>query len=189
MSSGRGSHHLWILIGWVGFMSMGCTHVISEPLRHQAQPLASFAELRSNPEVFQGRTIILGGEILQTTNLREGTRLEILQRPLSSMEIPRLTDSTGGRFMAFCTEYLDPAVYAPPRRITVAGRVLGSSMGKVGEVDYTYPLISCDEIHLLPQASTELQRYTTSPWWYGTPYFYPWSVGPSPSWGPYWRYW
>jgi outer membrane lipoprotein len=170
-------------------MSMGCAHVISEPLRQQAQPLVSFAELRSNPEVLKGRTVILGGEILQTTNLREGTRLEILQRPLSSVEIPRLTDSTGGRFMAFCNEYLDPAVYAPQRRMTVAGRVLGSYMGKVGEVDYIYPLISCDEIHLLPPANSELQSYTTYPWWYGTPYFYPWTMGPYPYWGPYWRYW
>jgi len=189
MSRGRRSRHLWVLMSWVALMSMGCAHVISEPLRQQAQPLVSFAEFRSNPEAPKGRTVILGGEILQTTNLREGTRLEILQRPLSSAEIPRLTDTTGGRFMAFCNEYLDPAVYAPQRRITVAGRVLGSDMGKVGEVDYTYPLVSCDEIYLLPPASAELQRYTTYPWWYGTPYFYPWTVGPYPYWGPYWRYW
>jgi outer membrane lipoprotein len=164
-------------------------HVISEPLRQQAQPPVSFAELRSNPEALKGRTVILGGEILQTHNLREGTRLEILQRPLSRAEVPLLTDSTGGRFMAFCNDYLDPAVYAPQRRVTIGGRVLGSYMGKVGEIDYTYPLISCDEMHLLPSASAELQRSTAYSWWYSMPYYYPWTVGPYPHWGPYWRYW
>jgi outer membrane lipoprotein len=179
------------LIGCLALVGMGCAHVISEPLRQQAQPLPSFAELRTNADSLKGRTVILGGEILQTTNLREGTRVEILQRPLSDSEIPKLTDATGGRFMAFCNEYLDPAVYAPGRRVTVAGEILGSYMGKVGEVDYTYPLISCAETHLFPTASAEARRYAAYPWWYGDPYFYPWTVGPYPYafWGPYWRHW
>jgi outer membrane lipoprotein len=191
MHTGKKSCHLWGLLGCLVLVSVGCTHVISEPLRQQAQPLMSFAELRTNPEALKGRTVILGGEILQTSNLREGTRVEVLQRPLSASETPKLTDTTGGRFMAFCQEYLDPAVYAPPRRITVAGQVLGAYMGKVGEVDYTYPLISCEETHLLPTAGAELRRYAAYPWWYGNPYFYPWTVGPYPYafWGPYWRYW
>ena len=191
MQRGRQRPHLWLLIVWLPLVSMGCTYVISESMRQQAQPLVSFTELRTNPEAFKGHTMILGGEILQTNNLQKGTRLEILQRPLSGSETPRLTDTTGGRFMAFCNEYLDPAVYAPQRRITVAGRVLGSYVGKVGEVDYSYPLISCEETHLLPPASAELYRYAGYPWWYSTPYFYSWTVDPYPHafWGPYWRSW
>jgi outer membrane lipoprotein len=182
---------LGLLIGWLVLMGVGCAHVISEPVRRQAQPPVPFGELRANPEALKGRTAILGGEILQTYNLREGTRIEVLQRPLSGSATPRLTDTTGGRFMALCQEYLDPAVYAPGRRITVAGQVLGSYVGKVGEVDYTYPLIACQEIHLFPSASAELRRTAPYPWWYGDPYFYPWGVGPYPYgfWRPYWRYW
>src|SRR5215510_11876625 len=130
--------HLWMFIGWLALTGMGCTHLISETLRQQAQPSVSFAELRTNPEALKGRTVILGGEILQTTNLRDGTRIEVLQRPLSESETPKLTDTSGGRFMAFCKEYLDPAIYAQQRRITVAGQVLGTFSGKVGEVDYPY---------------------------------------------------
>jgi outer membrane lipoprotein len=168
---------MWFLIGCLALVGLGCAHVVSAPLRQQAEPSIAFAELRANPEAFKGRTVILGGEILQTTNLREGTRLEILQRPLNSSGAPTLTDTTGGRFMAFCQEYLDPAVYAPRRRITVAGQVLGSHTGKVGEVDYLYPLISCEELHLFPSASAELRRYAGYPWWYYDPYFYPWAPG------------
>jgi outer membrane lipoprotein len=191
MCSPKTSRRVWILLSCLTLVGMGCTHVISAPMRQQAQPLVGFAELRTNPEAFKGRTLILGGEILQTNNLREGTRLEILQRPLTDSETPKLTDTTGGRFMAFCKEYLDPAVYAPQRRITVAGQVLGSYAGKVGEVDYTYPLISCEETHLFPTAAAELRRYAVYPWWHGAPYFYLWAVGPYPYayWGPYWRYW
>jgi outer membrane lipoprotein len=183
---------LWMFIGLLALTGMGCTHLISETVRQQAQPSVSFAELRTNPEALKGRTVILGGEILQTTNLRDGTRIEVLQRPLSESETPKLTDTSGGRFMAFCKEYLDPAVYAQQRRITVAGQVLGTFSGKVGEVDYPYPMISCEETHLLPTASAEALRYAAYPWWYGGPYFYyPWTVGPYPYafLGPYWRYW
>jgi outer membrane lipoprotein len=192
MDARQRNSRLWILIWCLALISVGCTHVISETVRQQAQPPVSFSELRANPEGLKGRTVILGGEILHTYNLPEGTRVEILQRPLSDSEMPKWTDSTGGRFMAFCKEYLDPAVYAPQRRITIAGQVMGSYVGKVGEVDYTYPLISCEEAHLLPMVSTELNRYATYPWWYGGPYFYsPWVVGPYPYalWRPYWRSW
>jgi outer membrane lipoprotein len=182
---------LGVLIWSLAFIGMGCTHVISQTVRQQAQPPVSFSELRANPEGLKGRTVILGGEILHTSNLREGTRIEILQRPLSATEMPKLTDTTGGRFMAFCKEYLDPAVYAERRRITVGGQVLGSHTGKVGEVDYAYPVISCEETHLFPTATAELRRYASYPWWYGEPYFHPWVIGPYPYgfWGPHWRYW
>ena len=191
MSIRQKDRRLWVLISWLAFAIMGCTHVISGTLRQQAQPPVSFAELRTNPQALKGRTVIVGGEILQTTNLRDSTRIEVLQRPLSGSEAPKLTDTTGGRFMVQCDGYLDPAVYTQQRRITVAGQVLGSYVGKVGEVDYTYPLISCEETHLFPTASAELRRYTAYPWWYGDPYFYPWTVGPYPYgfWRPYWRHW
>src|SRR5262245_5022418 len=180
-----------MLIGWLALTGMGCTHIISETVRQQAQPPVSFAELRTNPEALKGRTVIVGGEILQTTNLREGTRLEVLQRPLSESEAPKLTQTTGGRSMAFCKEYLDPAVYGQQRRITIAGQVLSTYDGKVGEADYTYPLISCQETHIFPPAPAEVLWYAANPWWYGGPYYYPWMVGvyPYAFWGPYWRYW
>jgi len=111
---------------------MGCAHVISEPLRQQAHPLVSWAEMRTNPEAVKDRTVILAGEILQTNNLRQGTRLEILRRPLSRAAMPRLTDTTGGRFMAFCDEYLDPAVYALRRRITRSRLSPGLISGQSG---------------------------------------------------------
>ena len=53
---------LWVLIGCLAFIGMGCTHIISESVRQQAQPPLSFAELRTNPEALKGRTVILGGE-------------------------------------------------------------------------------------------------------------------------------
>jgi outer membrane lipoprotein len=155
---------------------MGCAHTISQTVREQAEPPVPFAQLRASPEAYQDRMVILGGEIIQTHNVPEGTLLEVLQKPLDAAERPLLTDYTEGRFMALCERYLDPAVYAKGRNITVAGRVLGTRTGQVGELEYTYPLIACAELHLWPPVAPV------------TPYYaYPWYWGPYRFWGyPYW---
>jgi outer membrane lipoprotein len=174
------------LVGMIALLSMGCAHAISESLRAQAEPPVPFAQLRANPEAYQDHTVILGGEILSTENLQEGTRLEVLQKSLNRSEAPVRTDDTGGRFMALCSDYLDPAVYSKGRRVTVAGRVLGSYTGKIGEVVYVYPLISCQETHLWPRAVAVAPSYYYDGWY--------WPRYPSILWRPYgrwpyYRYW
>ena len=173
------------LLGLIAILGMGCAHAISESLRAQAEPMIPFAQLRTNPEAYKDRTVVLGGEILNTDNLRDGTRLEVLQKPLDRSEAPQVSDDTGGRFMALCQDYLDPAVYAKGRRVTVAGRVLGSFTGKVGEVDYVYPLISCEETRLWPRAVALPYGYYDP--WYWPPYPYAFRR-PYYRW-PYFRYW
>ena len=180
---------LWGIVGLVALLGMGCAHAISESLRTQAEPSIPFAQLRANPDAYKDRTVILGGEILQTSNLREGTRLEVLQRPLSRAEAPLTTDSTGGRFIALCDGYLDPAVYAPGRRITIAGRVLGTYTGKVGEVDYVYPLISCEEKHLWAQTVVAPPGFYGYPWAYWDPYPWYWRPYRYRFGGFYYPYW
>ena len=173
------------LLSLIALLGMGCAHAISESLRAQAEPMIPFAQLRANPEAYKDRTVVLGGEIQNTDNLRDGTRLEVLQKPLDRFEAPQVSDDTGGRFMALCRDYLDPAVYAKGRRVTVAGRVLGSFTGKVGEVDYVYPLISCEETHLWPRAVAMPYGYYDP--WYWPPYPYAFRR-PYYRW-PYFRYW
>ena len=170
-------------------LASGCAHTISQPIREQADPTVSFGQLQANPEAYKGRIVILGGEIQQTRNSPEGTLLEVVQKPLDAAERPFLTDRTGGRFMALCERYLDPAVYTKGRGITVAGRVLGARTGQIGELDYTYPLLSCLELHLWPQALPVPRYYyygyPWDPWWdpwYWRPYYYRY-------WGPYPYWW
>jgi outer membrane lipoprotein len=170
----------------VALLGMGCAHAISESLRTQAEPPIPFAQLRADPDAHKNRTVILGGEILSTENLQEGTRLEVLQRSLDRSEAPVRTDNTGGRFMALCPDYLDPAVYAVGRRVTLAGRVLGAYTGKVGEVSYVYPWIACEETHLWPRTVAVAPSYYFEPWyWQPYPYIL-WR--PYARW-PYYRYW
>jgi outer membrane lipoprotein len=156
----------WGLIGMIALLCLGCAHAISESWRAHADPALPFAQLRANPEAQKDRTVILGGEILSIENLQEGTRLEVLQRPLDSSGAPMWTDTTGGRFMALCPDYLEPAVYGKGRRVTLAGRVLGSYPGKVGEVVYVYPLISCEETYLWPRTMAVAPPAPYDPWFW-----------------------
>lgn len=145
-----------LLLGLICLTSVGCRHTISEAIRQQAEPAISFEALRKDPEAFEGRTVILGGDILKTENAKQQTSIEILQKPLDRLEAPRLTDQTAGRFIAKCDKYLDPAIYDRGRQITVAGKVLGRYEGQVGEAAYLYPTISCTEMHLWPDMSQDL---------------------------------
>jgi outer membrane lipoprotein len=75
--------------------------------------------------------------------------------------------------MARCDTYLDPAIYAKDRQVTIAGQVLGRHTGQVGEAEYVYPLMSCIETHLWPRttaADTYYGYYDAYPPFY--PYLY-----------------
>jgi outer membrane lipoprotein len=154
---------------------------MSQTVRQQVDPTLSFAQLRANPEAYTDRMVMLGGDILAVRNVEGGTLLEILQKPLDSYERPYLTDHTEGRFMVHCTQYLDPVVYKKGREITVAGRVLGVRKGPIGEVEYTYPLLSCVELYLWPEpvplVPSPYPRWYWDPWYWDRPWF----------WRPYYR--
>lgn len=55
------------------------------------------------------------------------------------------------RFLVSTREFLDPAIYAPGRRLTVLGTVAGRSERRVGDLPYAYPMISAERIKLWPK--------------------------------------
>src|SRR5918912_2033256 len=91
---------LWGVWGCVALVSAGCTHVLSPGVRQQVDRTITFTQLRAAPESYTGRIVLLGGDIVSTRNLAEGTLIEVLQKPLTASDRPRDTDQTAGRFMA-----------------------------------------------------------------------------------------
>jgi len=180
------------LMGLVMLAGAGCGHTMSETVRRQADTTIPFPQLRAHPDAYKDRTVILGGEIWQAHNVPEGTLVEVVHKPLDAYERPLFTDRTEGRFMALCNRYLDPAIYAKGREITVAGQVLGTRSGYIGELEYTYPLVSCLELHLWPQTVAVPPRYGPYPWGYwdsswGDPWY--WRPHRYPFWRPFHPYW
>jgi outer membrane lipoprotein len=143
------------------------------------------AELRQNPGGYLGRRVIVGGDIISTQPRAGETEVELLTHPLGSGDEPRRTDQSDGRVLIRTKQFLDPAVYARDRRLTVVGPVTGAEERRIGELPYLYPLIEGEYVKLWPRDPPSTELYRGYPW--GWPSYYP---GPYPygPWGP-WPYW
>jgi len=111
-------------------------------------------------------------------NTKEGTLIEILQKPADLQGRPKDVDESDGRFLALYDGYLNTAIYTRGREVAVAGEIKEKRVLPLEEIDYTYPLISIREIHLFkPKKEEKFYRYpypywSYPPWWYH-PYWYP----------------
>ena len=127
----------------------GCAHVVSKEIRDQADRELLPLDLFKDPDAYTGRIVILGGVIVSSKNMAEGTYIEVLQKPLDYSGRPEDSDISFGRFIIFYEGYLDTAIYSKDREITVAGEVMGKKVQTLGEMKYSYPLIKSRELHLL----------------------------------------
>ena len=99
-----------------------------------------------------------GGVIVASSNLKNETQIEVLGFPLDDGQEPKTNDAPLGRFVILQPGYLETADYASGRHITVVGSLTGTRQGRIGESDYTYPVVKPDRVHLWPQESET--RYT-----------------------------
>ena len=154
-------------------LPVSCT-VISKPVRSEAQAPVPFKTLVAQADQFRGRTVILGGYILETNYLESETIIKVLQVPLRIGEEPGLKDSSEGRFLVYHQGFLDPEVYSKDRVITVAGKVIGTGFENMGGDRIQYLKIKNREIYLWP--AYETHNYPYPPWpypyyWQGYPYY------------------
>ena len=101
-------------------------------------------------ERLQGRTVLWSGVVIDSTNLADATRLEVLAYPLGGDQGPDLDREPLGRFLVRRSGYLEPVDYHAGRAVTVLGRLAGTRSGKVGQAAYEYPLVDAERIHLWP---------------------------------------
>lgn len=112
------------------------------------------AQVSTKPELANKGKVVWGGVIASSKNLTDETRLEIIAYPLAgSSQRPKTGGATNGRFIIVQKGYLEPLDYAQGRKITVKGVVQGTEMGKIGEAQYRYPVLSPDEVYLWPVQS------------------------------------
>ena len=99
----------------------------------------------------EGTQVLWGGVILNTTNLKDSTDVEVLGYPLDTDQKPQRDQQPLGRFMFEAKGYLEPATYAKDRMVTVVGKLTRSQAGKVGESDYVYPVVTPGQLYLWPK--------------------------------------
>jgi outer membrane lipoprotein len=138
----------WLLAFSTVLGCVSCAPVISPEVRALIDPQLSYRQIAADPQAYVGKVVMLAGTIIEAKNLRQGTRLEILQYPATSRGRPEPHKPSGGRFVVLAPEYLETAIYRPGRAITVAGEIRGARELPLGETTYRYPLLLAREIYL-----------------------------------------
>jgi outer membrane lipoprotein len=166
-----------VVIVIAAILFSGCAHVISEDVLKEVNTDINFAELRKNPLAYQGEMVLLGGVIVKVMYKQDRTLLEIYQTEIDREERPVSLDVSGGRFLAKYNGFLDREIYRKGREVTVAGKVNGVKIVKLGEIDYHYPYILIKEIHLWKKEKAEIYEpypwYPMGPWGMWGPWYYP----------------
>lgn len=143
---------------WISSLSLlwlaGCATAISPEMLKNVDQSIPFEDILKDPEAFQGKTVLLGGDIIETENFPDKTLIIILQRPLDSNEKPGGEDKSKGRFIISVPGFLDSAIYGRGRQITVAGTVAGKEVRALDEIEYGYPIIDRRELYLWPLEET-----------------------------------
>ena len=152
----------------------GCAPLISRELRKELSPYITFKQVIKDPDAHKGKTILISGIILGSRNTKEGTLIEILQKPADIGGRPKDVDDSDGRFLALYDGYLDVAIYNQGREAVVAGEVMEKRTLPLGEIEYTYPLISMKEIHLFKVRKEGRFHFYPYPHWWYHPYRYTW---------------
>lgn len=149
----------FLLVVGLALALQGCSYALSPEITAKADRSVSFEELNANTARYAGRTVILGGVIAETKNLKKGTLIEVVQKELDYWGRPRRTDRSGGRFLVIHPAFLDAMIYAPGREITVGGDLAEEDRRIAGAVLPPYLLVRSRELKLWPgQARTSWDK-------------------------------
>lgn len=135
-----------------------CTLPISQPSLDLVDRDLTFAALRQDPDRYVGRYLLLGGMIATVRNTSTGSELEVVQFATDRNGRITATDNSGGRFIVQLATFSEPAVYQG-RLVTLVGKVKGQVQARLDEIDYLYPLLTAQELHLWkPEESPDASR-------------------------------
>jgi len=152
----------------LGLLLAGCASAFPKEVVRDVDRSLTLSELVRAPEAHLNQKVMLGGEILATLPRTGETEIEVLGRRLQDDDSPERSDRSDGRFIVRTRTFLDPAIYASGRRVTVVGRVAGAEERKINELPYRYPVIESDLLRLWAKDSL----VAPYPYYYYHPYYY-----------------
>jgi outer membrane lipoprotein len=132
------------------FYSCASRQVISKEIKAEAQRV-SFKTLAQQTDRYKGKTVILGGYILETQNISGVANMTVLQTPLGLNEMPVSNGRSEGGFVVSYNGHLEPAVYEKGRRTTVAGKVVGRAIEGTGNCPSPCVKLEYRQIYLGPE--------------------------------------
>ncbi|MBI5062161.1 MAG: Slp family lipoprotein [Desulfatitalea sp.] len=162
-------------IWWIpALLMLTACSVMSQTVEEEALPEIPFPELIAHAAAHLEQTVILGGYVLEVSNLSDHSRMVAIQAPLGMSREPQSKDQSQGRLILEHPGFLDPEVYVKDRKITVAGRLQGSSATDARPEPFPYVRLRVTEIHLWSEEIPIPYDPYWDPWWgYPYPYYYP----------------
>ncbi|MCK9273891.1 MAG: Slp family lipoprotein [Syntrophales bacterium] len=161
---------------------IGACAPFSDELMHRIDEAATFNNVQASPEVYENKTVLWGGVIIETANRENETAIKIMKTNLDFEKQPTDTDNSEGRFIAVYPGFLDPAIYEKGRELTVIGTITGVETHPLGDIQYRYPIVTAQEIRLWEKQGAYRPVY--DPFWPPAPFWW----HRYPYW-PYHRYW
>jgi len=116
------------------------------------QPLrGEFSTMPPSAAIGSSETVRWGGRVIEVLSTSDESCVEVVGLPLDHSARPLDVDDEIGRFRACKPGFLDPAIFAPGREITVTGRVEGEVTRQLGEYTYRMPRVLADSVLLWPE--------------------------------------
>ena len=138
----------WLLmLSLTAIVGASCAPFSGELMR-QVDESMTFGQIQKNPQTYQGKIVLWGGVIIETLNRLEETVVQVRQAELDLEKRPTNPDRSEGRFLVRSPGFLDPVIYQSGREITVAGELAGKEVLPLGEIQYSYPVVSATTIEL-----------------------------------------
>jgi outer membrane lipoprotein len=106
-----------------------------------------------------GATVNWGGLIVDTTNTESSTEIEILSLPLDAKGRPSRDGEAGGRFIAVAPGFLEPTNYRAGVLVSAVGDIEGLRQGRIGQADYTYPVLRVRQIRVVEEQGRRVFPY------------------------------
>ncbi len=150
----------------------GCSTIPDALQTPEDTVLTNFAQVRENTDSAQGNLARWGGVIAKVVNNADSTMLEIVHFPLKSSTRPKQDNHTQGRFRVYVSGLLDPVIYKEGRSITALGNIVSAEQGKIGEFEYTYPVLKASYVHLWKDIQKVDVSVTQDPFWHTPSYWY-----------------
>jgi outer membrane lipoprotein len=150
----------------------GCSSIPKSLKVPENTTLTNFSQVRENDTNTQGNLARWGGVIAKVVNNSDNTMIEVVHFPLKSSSRPKQGNETQGRFRVYFSGLLDPVIYKEGKSVTSLGTVSTSEQGKIGEHEYTYPVLKASYIHLWKDIQAIDVRVTRDPFWYTPSYWH-----------------
>jgi starvation-inducible outer membrane lipoprotein len=120
-------------------------------MKSKADSSVSFTALLRSPDAYQGKTLVLGGYVMNVWTGKDETTIAVVQAPLGFRDRPKSKKLSEGRFIVKYKGFLEPPQSWRGIGITVAGEVAGLTKETYSQCPEPCLKVMGREIHFLPE--------------------------------------